>query len=165
MRDHGAILRALLSKTVARGATAGEQASARAKAQEIAQREGMVLSHYEPTTAQQSHRPQPSGSPFGHGQRGGFTPEDMEDFISRMNAEVRRRQERKREEKRQRERAAKEPPRPKVFKNIQDCAFYGLRKGFSHAAVLRGVRYHFPDCRTKIDSIRWYASKLKGMTQ
>jgi len=178
-RDPREVISALRSKTVARGCTPEEAASAKAKADELCEKYGIPkdFGAERPRTEKPqggTHRSDdgrfwefkvdPSFTDFANGYDSFF-----EEMVRRAAEEMARRAA---EEMRNRTKGQTKGKHPEKFDSIKDCVEHlfhprwrrtkdGQQVPLSNADIAILVRKWFPNANTSPESVAWYRSKMR----
>lgn len=189
-RDNLAIVKAILSKTVARGATPSEEASAVAKAVEMMAKYGIPVSAvasvwpdgWDFSGKRCAVKPKPK--PTLNDKRTYHYPRHatsatMDDIVAEalrrmMAAEARRRAfeaaeqdaARRAEERRKAETASGAKAKPGSIREYAEYLLRLVRKdngeAMTYAQIIKKISDGFPGSKTTVASLRWYESKMRA---
>jgi hypothetical protein len=176
VRDFPTIIKALLSKTVARGATVGEAAASHAKAREIAEREGLThLLSGNPGHRSETSKPRgPSWSSTGNHTSKPSGMSDADWFVWVVREAMRKQHQQGGTGPKAKPQPKPEAPRRRTGETIQGYAETLLMRefakspiqgapgvGYSYDAIIDMIADRFPGSKTSLASLRWYESRLR----
>jgi uncharacterized protein DUF2786 len=168
MEDKYRVVEALLAKTVARGATPHEAASARAKAEKMIAKHGLDRARIG-VAPRSKHR---TADPFAE-WADELQQRHAQELRRRLDAYLRAAAER---EMSRRRGPPEAPWRTKEYTGVGDMAREQLGAkvdvrergvlvaqsvGLPYREILKRIRVRFPDATTTVNSLRWYEAQLR----